>query len=283
MIGEISALIAAVCWAGSAVSIRRALQTTDALNATLASVLINAILLWPAALLLTKFDQVGWPGVAVLVAAGLLAPTFGRLLRFMAVEKLGVAPAAPLIATSPFFAAIFAVLLLGEEITLEIGLGTLFTMLGIVLLSSREEKVRLSRLGVMVSLVSAASFGLGDVIRKVGATLVGSPLLGAAVGASVAAPVYLLLGVATKRRIERPTRWTRFNVANGVFTTLALSFTFVALFSELVVIVEPLIGTTPLFTLVLIVLFLKKIEKVSAMILASSILVVSGSALIVLA
>lgn len=241
--------------------------------------MINAILVWPLALLLTPFDKVGLDGILILVFAGLLAPTLGRLLRFMSVDKLGVAPAAPFIATAPLFSSTLAVLFLGEHLSLQIGLGTLAIVVGIMILS-REERSKFTKIGVIVAVGSAFCFGTADVIRKVGATAVSSPTLGAAMGATIASIIYIVFARGMSQPINSPLKWNRFNVLNGILTGFAITFTFAALFVEKVVIVEPLIQTSPLFTLIFTKFFLGKLERVTATIYFAAVMVVVGGVLI---
>ncbi len=273
-------MLAAISWAAASICLRRALQTTNALTASFASVVVNAILLWPVAVVTTRFETIGLEAVIALIAAGLVAPALGRLLRFIAVDMLGVAPAAPLVAIGPVFTAVLAVLFLGEVVTLQIGLGTAAVVAGVMLLSLRRGSLKLSRMGVFLSLVSAATFGGGDVLRKFGATLSGSPIIGAAIGVTVAAPVYMLLSKIIGRPLGSYSKWNRFNLANGVFTGLAIALTFVALYYGRVVVVEPLISTAPLFTLLLTAVYLKGLERVTSTVAMSAVLIFMGSVLV---
>ena len=183
MLGEILAITAAVSWALSSISLRRALQTSSPLTTAFASVAVNAIVLWPVAIMLTPFSRVGLEGIIPLLFAGLMAPSLARLLQFMAVDRLGVALSTPLIETTPLFGAVFAVSILHEEITIPIGIGITIVVLGVMILGSRES-VKLTRTGVVLALLSAVLFAGADIGRKIGIILVSSPFLGAAVGAT---------------------------------------------------------------------------------------------------
>ena len=283
MIPEIVGILSSVCWAAAAIAIRRTLETTTPLTAAFVSVLINAVFLWPLALVLTSFDKVEPYGVFVLVLAGLAAPTAGRLLRFVAVGKLGAAPAAPLISTFPLFSAIIAVAFLGEVINIQIGMGTGAVILGIAILSLREEKISTSKLGLITALGSAFAYGAAAALFRVGSLLVDSPILGAAIGVTVSLGIYWILAVATKKPIEHPRRWNRFNYLNGIFTGLGLVLTIIALFLERVIIIAPLLAIVPLFTILFAWIFLRKVERITVGILLASVLVVIGSILVIAA
>lgn len=279
MIGAIFAIAAAILWALAAIALKRSLQTSSPLTTVFATVVVNAVLLWPLALLFTNFEQVRIEGIMICVAAGILAPTIGRLLRFMAVDRLGVALTAPLVETIPIFGALFAITMLGEEVTLQIGLGMLAVVAGAMVLVSREG-MRFTKIGVILSLSSALIFALADVIRKMAITAVDSPFLGAAVGVTVAIVTYFAFSLVVKQPIASPRTWTRFNYLTGILTGLALSAIFMALFIDRVVIVQSLVATAPLFTLFFTWIFLRKLEHVSSSIFVAGIFVVIGSILV---
>jgi drug/metabolite transporter (DMT)-like permease len=279
LIGAITSIIAAVFWALAAIAVRRSLQTSSPLTTVFATVVVNAVLLWPLALLFTNFEQVRIEGIMICVAAGILAPTMGRLLRFMAVEKLGVALTAPLVETIPIFGALLAISILGEVVTLQIGLGMLAVVMGAMVLVSREG-MRFTRIGVMLSLGSAFIFAAADIVRKIAITAVNSPFLGAAVGVTVAIVSYIVFSFVVKQPIANPKTWTRFNYLSGILTGLALSSIFTALFVERVVIVQSLVATSPLFTLFFTWIFLRKLEHVTPFIFVAAIFIVIGSILV---
>ncbi len=279
MLGEILAITAAVSWALSSISLRRALQTSSPLTTAFASVAVNAIVLWPVAIMLTPFSRVGLEGIIPLLFAGLMAPSLARLLQFMAVDRLGVALSTPLIETTPLFGAVFAVSILHEEITIPIGIGITIVVLGVMILGSRES-VKLTRTGVVLALLSAVLFAGADIGRKIGITLVSSPFLGAAVGATVGIAAYFLFSIVTKTPIASPKKWTRFDYLTGILTGVGIASVFSALFVEKVVVVQPLQSTTPLFALFFTWVFLRRLENVTASTCLAAILIVIGSILV---
>ncbi len=279
MLGEILAITAAVSWALSSISLRRALQTSSPLTTAFASVAVNAIVLWPVAIMLTPFSRVGLEGIIPLLFAGLMAPSLARLLQFMAVDRLGVALSTPLIETMPLFGAVFAVSILHEEITIPIGIGITIVVLGVMILGSRES-VKLTRTGVVLALLSAVLFAGADIGRKIGIILVSSPFLGAAVGATVGIAAYFLFSIVTKTPIASPKKWTRFDYLTGILTGVGIASVFSALFVEKVVVVQPLQSTTPLFALFFTWVFLRRLENVTASTCLAAILIVIGSILV---
>jgi uncharacterized membrane protein len=229
--------------------------------------------------MLTPFSRVGLEGIIPLLFAGLMAPSLARLLQFMAVDRLGVALSTPLIETTPLFGAVFAVSILHEEITIPIGIGITIVVLGVMILGSRES-VKLTRTGVVLALLSAVLFAGADIGRKIGITLVSSPFLGAAVGATVGIAAYFLFSIVTKTPIASPKKWTRFDYLTGILTGVGMASVFSALFVEKVVVVQPLQSTTPLFALFFTWVFLRRLENVTASTCLAAILIVIGSILV---
>src|SRR6266581_4627958 len=67
--------------------------------------------------------------------AGFFGTVGGRLLRFVAIEKVGASIAAALINLNPFVSSALAIALLGEFITVPIVIGTVVIVAGTTLLS----------------------------------------------------------------------------------------------------------------------------------------------------
>ena len=79
-------------------------------------------------------DEVGdltWAAVGIFTAVGLFNFVFGRYFNFLSIGHLGVARATPITASTPLFAAIMAVALLGESLNALTILGTALVLGGI--------------------------------------------------------------------------------------------------------------------------------------------------------
>ncbi len=71
--------------------------------------------------------------VGIFAVVGLFNFIFGRYLNFLSISHLGVVRATPIASTTPLFAAVLAVIFLGESISALTIVGTLFVMSGIYL------------------------------------------------------------------------------------------------------------------------------------------------------
>ena len=114
---ELLAVISAMMYALSSVLIKRGLNFSNSHSGVLISIITNVISLWVVAIFFLPLALLFSPYILIFVAAGILAPGIARMLRYVSLERIGVSRTAPLTATSPVYASLFAVFFLKEEIT----------------------------------------------------------------------------------------------------------------------------------------------------------------------
>jgi drug/metabolite transporter (DMT)-like permease len=131
--GSTLALLSAFLFAIAAVLVRRGMQGSTAITATLISILINLIALWALAAASGGLGLMTLPAVATLIAAGLFAPAFARLTYYEAMNLIGVARASTISNTTPIFTAVLAVPVLGESVSWSLAAGTLLVVVGVAL------------------------------------------------------------------------------------------------------------------------------------------------------
>jgi len=131
--GSTLALLSAFLFAIAAVVVRRGMQGSTAITATLISILINLIALWALAAASGGLGLMTLPAVATLIAAGLFAPAFARLTYYEAMNLIGVARASTISNTTPIFTAVLAVPVLGESVSWSLAAGTLLVVVGVAL------------------------------------------------------------------------------------------------------------------------------------------------------
>src|SRR5919198_2383139 len=132
-------------------------------------------------------------GVAFFVLAGVTNTLVGRWAWFQSMRALGPSRSTSLKATAPVFAALLALVLLGQRLAPNTLLGMVFVVGGVLLLhgdrspsnSATGQPARAVQ-GVGLGLFSSFSYGCGTVLRAAGLGVVPSPFLGAFVGAVVA-------------------------------------------------------------------------------------------------
>jgi uncharacterized membrane protein len=121
-------------------------------------------------------------------------------------------------------------------------------------------------------------------LRKAGLELVNIPLLAAAVTAGTAALFsFALLQIQGGRQAFKLTRRSAsWLFSAGVFNTAAMLSVFYALSHGKVVIVEPLVSSNPVTTLLLTSIFLRDVESLTVRVLLGAALTVTGTILVVL-
>ncbi|MSQ31519.1 MAG: EamA family transporter [Dehalococcoidia bacterium] len=141
MIAIVLAIAAAASWGFSAVLVRRGLRDLSTSAGTLLS--LAAGLVCTAILVaLLEFDEllsVSWTAVALFAVIGVLNFPIGRFCNYMAMGRLGVARSTPLLASSPLFAVIIAVVFTGESLTLvtAAGIALIFSGLFVTITAPR--------------------------------------------------------------------------------------------------------------------------------------------------
>ena len=138
MIGELAALGAALCWTFSAVVYKRALASTPPIPANtvrclgtslvLIAVLAFAGRIWVLAELPTH-------AILLTCASGIIGLGLGDTLYLLSLKTLGVSRAVPITCTYPLFNLVWAYLLAGETITVQVAAGAAVIVAGTWLLS----------------------------------------------------------------------------------------------------------------------------------------------------
>ena len=128
------AICAAASWGMSAVLVRYGLRDLSTSMGTLLS-LTSGLVVTAVLVLVFQLDallSVSWTGIALFGLIGILNFPMGRFSNYMAMGRLGVGRSTPLLASSPLFAVIIAVLFIGEHITLATGAGIALILSGLL-------------------------------------------------------------------------------------------------------------------------------------------------------
>jgi len=276
---------AALCFSIAHILIRRGLVGSNAMTGSLISLTMSAVVLWCALPWFVPLSALANPALLIFVLAGVFAPGIGRTLSYVGIEKIGVARSVPIANSSPMFASVFAVVFLGESWVLQNVVGTLLVIGGVIVLSmAKPAQGQWRKLDVIYPLVGAVAFGASSTLRKAGLGFVDIPLLAAAVTAGTAAVfsfalVQLQGGRQTLTLSRRSAAWL---FPAGVFNTAAMLSVFFALRHGKVVIVEPLVSSNPVTTLLLTSIFLRDVESLSLRVIVGAALTVAGTILVVL-
>ena len=278
------ALQGAFLFAVSHVVIRRGLVTSNAVTGTIVSIIISAVLLWVVTPIFVPLSSFRTPAVWYFIAGGIFAPAVGRFMTFKAIERVGVARAVPITASSPMFSSILAVLVVGERWPLQNILGTSLVILGIVILSrTRTEKSQFRKVDLIYPALAAFCFGMSSNLRKLGLLVANLPLMAAVVSATTALPLTIVMQQAQggQRNYALSRQSFGWFVAAGFAHTTAMLSVFYALSYGKIVVVDPLINASPVLTLFLSTIFLKDLESITPRVIMGAFCTVVGSILVV--
>jgi drug/metabolite transporter, DME family len=231
--------------------------------------------------------------IYVFIIAGLLAPALGRAFSYKSLDKLGVSIASPILNTDSSFSVAMALLFLGEPLSLLLAIGIASVLTGVVLLgyeTGRHRGITAPRTyksrHLLYPLCAACLFGVSVFLRKLGLTIINSPLLGAAVTSATSWCGFTIFMVASGhiRGVSHVKKGSLvyFLIAGGLNCVTWLGL-FKALSLGRVSIVSPIAGCFSLFSLLLSAAFLRDVERITVRIVLATILIVSGVVILSLA
>ena len=120
MPAEAFALANAFLFALHNIFTKKGLRYSNPATAVITSLAINIVVLWGVSFLFLPLESLKTYGVFIFILVGFFQPGLTRLLTYKGIETLGVAITDPIRASTPLFSAFFAILLLGESMTLPI-------------------------------------------------------------------------------------------------------------------------------------------------------------------
>jgi uncharacterized membrane protein len=215
--------------------------------------------------------------VAFFALAGLIGTVAGRLLRFVAIERVGASVTAALNNLFPFISSALAILLLGERVTMPIIVGTVVIVGGTVLLSTSGHRMGFETRQLAFPILSATCFGVVAILRKLGLGTL-TPVQGFTVNVTTALVAFTAFLVVSGNRgtlVMRP-RSLAYFVAAGVLENASVFIILVALSLGSVSVVAPLTGTAPIFVLLLSFAFLRGVEAPTGRVIVGTLLIVFG-------
>ncbi|MEM4780757.1 MAG: DMT family transporter [Halalkalicoccus sp.] len=291
VLGIALSVLAALAFAGQYLCVRLGTDRGSVTDVMLISLVCNVVLIGPAALIvhypeyaLTRFSVLSF------VAAGLSGSLLARLCMFKSVETIGASRTSPVVSANVFFATLLAIVVLGETLTPAHLLGIVLVVAGVAVISwetatdDPERPLREVGLSLLLPLAAAAFIGFEPIFVSMGLAE-GTPLLpGFAIKATVATTAFLAYlrfsGVRPTASVRR-TPELKWHLGAGVTSTVGIGSYFAALEVAPVVIVVPLLQTSPLLVVVLSAVFLpRRLERVTWRLVAAACVVVVGATVV---
>jgi drug/metabolite transporter (DMT)-like permease len=263
---QLIALGAALSYAISGISAKRGLRYSTPITVTLVSVAIHALALWIALLVFRGIPVVSWWVLFLFFLSGLLQPLL-RFLTYAGIHLVGAAAGTTLRGSHPLFSTSLAIFFLGEPVSLAVIAGTSLIVAGVTLISWQTDQRAASFRWwhLAYPLGAAVLAGVSHPLRRYTLSLANEPLYLAAVIGIVALP-WLASATLLPGQKQKPV-WDRralgpFLMA-GTFETLGILLVIVALSVGHVVLVSPIVATSPLWILLGTWLFLRGIENLT--------------------
>jgi DME family drug/metabolite transporter len=277
---QLIALAAALSYATSGISAKRGMRYSTPATVTLVSVLIHAIGLWTLLLLTSGVPAVPPWALILFVITGTLQPVI-RLFTYAGIHHMGASRGTTVRGSHPLFSVTLAILLLGESANFWILFGTVLIVSGVTLISWQPAPAggtfRWWHIGFPLG--AALLAGVSHPIRRHALGLANEPLFFAAVVGLVSLlwmGSYMISPLCRQRPVWHRQALVPFLLA-GAFETLGILLVIVALSVGQVVIVSPIVATSPLWILLGTWLFLQGIERLTLRTILGALAVVSGT------
>ena len=225
-----------------------------------------------------------WVSFGIFAAIGLMMPLISSRLANASTQILGPTISTTVASVSPLFGMAFGVLVFGESIDVGGGFGGLLIVIGIMMLSWRPARGGSVQwpMWVLVLPVGAALIrALAQGFTKLGYEDMPSAFMAGVIGYSVSA--IISLGVHAWRGGEWPAFHRRpgllWFVGTGFVNGIGIMFLYIALRQGTLVVVAPMVATSPVFTLILTIAIFRQ-EHIDWRKLLGVALVVPGVVLI---
>jgi drug/metabolite transporter (DMT)-like permease len=293
MIGEVAAILAALCWALSAVLYKKALRKVGYAATNLvrsAFAVLFLLIIFPVSFLFYTSSSLSSGELVLFVLGALGNLVIGDTCYFIGLKKIGVSRAQPISSSYPLFAMFLATIILGEMLTFAILVGTPLIVVGIALITltavnnDSGASTHVSSLrGVVASIVAAVFWSIGLTAYKAALSSDNVDVISANFIRTAVILPFLLVLVIGSRESKQLRKITKADVgALAVAGILALSVGGILLFMSQTLIENskaiPLSSISPLFSLALASHYSG--EKVTAKIIVGTVLIVTGVILV---
>ena len=251
------ALLSAACFGGALIVVHFGLAHAPTHGAARISLSTTAILMWALAPFL--LDVSGWhlTAAAIFALVGLFYPAAVTVITYESNRLLGPTLTGSISSCSPLFATAFAVMILGERLTLPGIAGCAIIVAALLLMSWQPRAPAPLGWRLLLPLTGAAMRALAQTLGKLGLNLWPSPFAATLIGYTVSGAAIWTMpqGRAPRRSVRaRAVAWF---AAAGMLNGSALLLLYHALKSGKVSVVAPLVALYPVFTLVFSAVFVR--------------------------
>lgn len=297
LVGEVLALVSGFFFAITNIITQKGLHFIPSKKGLFIVNLINA-LFFLVLLFFADFSTATLTGAGIIffILAGFFSALLGRYFKLVSISRLGSSRTATLKPVRTILVLMVGIIFLGERISLlEIG-GILLVLSGIALVifelkmkkgegNSQLPAGKMALSSVLFPFLTALSYGLADIFRKLGLNLIPVVLFGTAVNAFTAFILYCLYLFYSKQFVilkDMDRRGIYFFVLAGFSTAFAWFSWFLSLSLTPISIAGALKSSELLFTLLLSHLFLKREERLGIPVILGGLVVFIGVLIILI-
>jgi drug/metabolite transporter (DMT)-like permease len=289
VLGAALAVTVSLCLTLQALAVRFGTRRGRANDALVTVFLCNVVSFAVVVALRHGSYQPKLSSLGAFTGAGLVGTLLGTGLYYAGIERIGASRADAIKASQPMTAVLFAILVLGEHVTLLNGAGTVLVVVGVVVLLSEHgaSSPASGRLGtgVLYSIGASVAFGLEPIFATYGFEI-GTPVFVGLFVKTATATVGLLWLLRWQDDLTVLTVWdalrTKWYLVAGVANTLSLVAYYYALTVAPVAVVMPLTQVSPLLVILLSYRYLPDLEGITGRIVAGGVCVVVGGVVVVL-
>ncbi len=223
-----------------------------------------------------------WTAALWYLLMGICSTGPGRLLFYFSVRRIGVSRASVLVAFTPLFSILIAVVFLGERPSIFLLAGALLIVGGIMNVVMDRSKIRIHLRTALLGLLPALVYSTSPVFMRLGLLAQPDRILGNAISGLGA----LFFMFSMTPAIPRDNRWNVDRrafptfLAAGVFYSTAFFAYFSAMGASSVSFTTPLIYTMALFSALISRIFFQQLEQITWRLAISAVVVFVGIVLI---
>lgn len=257
----------------------------------LVTLVTNLVMYIPAVAVFHGIPTLTWRAVAAFAAAGVAGSLLARLVVIQSVKAIGASRTSPIVAANVFIASLLAIIFFDEQLTVMHLIGIVLIVAGIAVItfetargSSPDASVREVGAMLVLPILGALLIGFEPIFITLGLQEGVGVLPGVAIKATAATLGFVgylaAIGELHTRRFtfDRTMGWF---VGAGVTSGIGIIGLFAALEIAPVVIVIPILQTSPLIVVVLSMLFLpRRLELVTLRLIIAALVVVIGATLV---
>lgn len=276
------AVIASVLYGASYQIQNMGLQTADPRTGAVVTIGAAAVAYWLIAPWLLHAASWFAFGTVLFVVAGLIRPALSGTLSMTGIKLIGPTLTSGLEATSPIFAVVFAIALLGEELTLPVALGTFAVAAGVAVAFARPQNMARSWPLWALFLPLGAAFirAIAHATIKVGLLDVPDSYFAGLVGTTTSFLIVLAVFKGQGRRFSGAWHSYAWFALAGTVNGIAVYCLNEALKTGKLIVVAPIVASSPIIAMLLGLLVFRR-ETISWRTVATVFLVVGGVILVV--